>query len=202
MPSSVSPATTNAGPTFSYPHAADHPGWLVIGQSADQSGWLVIGHPAAGHPGWLVIGHPAAGHPGWLVIGHPAAGQRGRPPWQATLAGHPQGVALLYTGYAGATQCSRTTNVYSRATPCGWPARVACRRVANDQPARLVCRLACRAGLPRWPADWLAAAGLAAGWPADWLAAAGPGGAGRLTWCDPGKLARADWHGWPTHLRE
>jgi len=163
MPSSVSPATTNAGPTFSYPHAADHPGWLVIGHpaaghpgwlvighpAAGQRGWLVIGHPAAGHPGWLVIGHPAAGHPGWLVIGHPAAGQRGRPPWQATRKGWP-----YYTRGTREPRSAVGRRTYIVGPPLagglpGWPAAGWPMTSQPDWSAALACRAGLPTGLPQ-----------------------------------------------------
>ncbi len=42
-----------------------------------------------------------------------------------TPAGHPQGVALLYTSIPHVSTTPTRCLVYSRATPCGWPAGVA-----------------------------------------------------------------------------
>src|SRR5579884_1957283 len=73
----------------------------------------------------------------------PQATRRAGP---CNAAGHPQGVALLYTTTANAHKAVRAI-VYSRATPCGWPAalRVACRGwVAYRRCAWLACGWACR----------------------------------------------------------
>src|SRR5579884_1218209 len=123
--------------------------------------------------------------------GSKGAGSKGAREQGSQRAGHPQGVALLYTKPVHKL-CE--LSVYSRATPCGWPARwrlvplrVACSLAAGCPlaPWRLACSLAggllaggwSPCGWPDcgWPARWrlacprvagLIAAGLlAGGWP-------------------------------------
>ncbi len=63
-------------------------------------------------------------------------------------AGHPQGVALLYTAARHGSARPISAFVYSRATPCGWPARwrpLICAHACVPCPLTcpLICALAC-----------------------------------------------------------
>ncbi len=146
--------TAGHTPAASHMAVAGHrtAGHIAAAQQATATGHMAAaGHRTAGHmaAAQQAIPPPQAIWPPQATARQVIRSPHSRPPWQAiphtaghtlaarqtTVAGHPQGVALLYTA-AGAV-------VYSRATPCGWPAG---RWPAGRWPVAVAC---CAAGLPR-----------------------------------------------------